>query len=338
VLGQYERAVEEATKAIRLAPDKPISYRLFMVNSIALDRLDEAKTTYRQALERKLNHPLFHLDLYSVGFLQDDPSAMAQQVSWSEGKPAIEDELLSLEADTAAYSGRLRNAREFSRRAKDSAERAGEKETASTYFALSALRESLFGNAEEARRRANSAVARSTGRDVEYAAALARAYTGDDNEAQELTGDLARRYPEDTIVHYNYLPTIRAKLAVSKGNASEAIENLRTAAPHELGQTTSSTYGWNALYPVFVRGEAYLAAHQGGEGAAEFLKILNHRGLVLNQPIGALAHLGLARAYVLQDDTAKARAAYNDFFTLWKDADPDIPILKEAKAEYAKLN
>jgi ATP/maltotriose-dependent transcriptional regulator MalT len=149
---------------------------------------------------------------------------------------------------------------------------------------------------------------------------------------------LARRYPEDTIVHYNYLPTIRAKLAVSKGNASDAIENLRTAAPYELGQTTSSTYGWNALYPVFVRGEAYLAAHQGGEGAAEFLKILNHRGLVLNQPIGALAHLGLARAYVLQGDTAKARAAYNDFFTLWKDADPDIPILKEAKAEYAKLN
>jgi tetratricopeptide (TPR) repeat protein len=139
------------------------------------------------------------------------------------------------------------------------------------------------------------------------------------------------------MVQFNYLPTLRAKLALSRGNVSEAIENLRVAAPHELGQTTFSTYGWNALHPVFVRGEGYLAAHQGNEAAAQFQKILNHRGIVVNQPIGALAHLGLARAYVLQGDTVKAKTAYKDFLTLWKDADPDIPILKEAKAEYAKL-
>ena len=312
VFGQYDKAVEEATKAIRLAPDKPISYRLFMTNSISLNRLDEAKTTYRQALERNLNHPFFHIDLYGIGFLQNEASAMAQQVAWAKGKPAIEDELLNLEADTAAYSGRLRNARELSRRAMDSAERAGEKETASTYFALSALREALFGNTDEARRRA-LAVARSAGRDVQYGAALGMAYAGDDRQAQELTGDLAKRYPEDTIVQYNYLPTIRAKLAVSKGNASEAIENLRVGAPYELGQTTSSVYGWNALHYVYVRGEAYLAAHQGNEAAAEFQKILDHRSVVLNQPVGALAHLGLARAYVLQANTARARAAYQDF-------------------------
>jgi eukaryotic-like serine/threonine-protein kinase len=148
---------------------------------------------------------------------------------------------------------------------------------------------------------------------------------------------LGKRFPEDTLVQFNYLPTLRAKLVVSKGNASEAIESLRTATPYELGQTTGSTYGWTALYPVFVRGEAYLVAHQGSEAAAEFQKILDHRGIVLNAPIGALAHLGLGRAYVLQGDTTKARAAYQDFLTLWKDADPDIPILIAAKAEYAKL-
>jgi tetratricopeptide (TPR) repeat protein len=337
VFGQYERAVEEATKAIPLNPNDPISYRLLMVNYIALNRFDETKATYQQTLERKLNHPLFHIDLYGIGFLQNDPSAMAKQVSWSEGKPAIEDELLSLEADTAAYSGRLRKAREFSQRAIDSAERTEEKETAATYLALSALREALFGNADEARRRASLALARSAGRDAQYGAALALAYAGDGGRVQTLTDDLGKRLPEDTIVQYNYLPTVRAKLAVSKRNASAAIENLRTAAPYELGQTTSSTYGWNALYPVFVRGEAYLLAHQGMEAAAEFQKILDHRGIVINQPIGALAHLALARAFVLQGDTTRARAAYEDFLALWKDADADIPILQEAKAEYAKL-
>jgi tetratricopeptide (TPR) repeat protein len=164
------------------------------------------------------------------------------------------------------------------------------------------------------------------------------AYAGDEGRAQALTDDLGRRFPEDTLVQLNYLPTLRAKLAVSRGNISEAIESLRTAAPYELGvQSGHSIYGWTAAYPVFVRGETYLAAHQGGEAAAEFQKILDHRGIVVNEPIGALAHLGLARAYAMQGDTVKAKAAYQDFLTLWKDADPDIPVLIAAKAEYAKL-
>jgi predicted Zn-dependent protease len=178
---------------------------------------------------------------------------------------------------------------------------------------------------------------RSTGRDVQYGAALALAYTKDNSRVQTLIDDLAKRFPEDTIVQFNYLPTLRATLATSKGNAAEAVEDLRAATPYELGMSTSSTYGWTALYPVFVRGEAYLAAHQGREAAAEFQKILDHRGIVLNEPIAGLARLGLARAYVLQGDTANARAAYQNFLTLWKDADPDIPILLQAKAEYAKL-
>jgi hypothetical protein len=221
--------------------------------------------------------------------------------------------------------------------AMDSAERAEEKESAATYSALAGLREASFGNAEEARRRSTLALARSAGRDVQYGAALAFAYVGDDGRARALADDLGKRFPEDTLVQFNYLPTLRAKLAVSRGNAVEAIENLRAAAPYELGQTTSSTYGWTALYSVFVRGETYLAAHQGNEAAAEFQKILAHRGIVVNQPIGALAHLQLGRAFALAGNKTKAKTAYQDFLSLWKDADPDIPILKEAKAEYAKL-
>jgi eukaryotic-like serine/threonine-protein kinase len=231
----------------------------------------------------------------------------------------------------------LREAGEYSRRAIDSAERAEEKEVAALYFALHGLREALFGNAEEARRRATLATARSAQRDVHYGAALALAYAGDDKGARTLTDDLSKRFPEDTIVQFNYLPTLHAKSALTRGNVSEAIESLRAATPYELGMTTSSAYGWNALYPVFTRGEAYLAARQGSEAAAEFQKILDHRGIVANSPMGALAHLQIGRAYAMQGDTAKAKTAYKDFLTLWKDADPDIPILIAAKAEYAKL-
>jgi tetratricopeptide (TPR) repeat protein len=219
----------------------------------------------------------------------------------------------------------------------DSAERAEENEAAATYVAEYGLREALLGNADEAQRRSALAIKRSAGRDVQYGAALALAYAGDTGRTQTLADDLGKRFPEDTIVQFNYLPTLHAKIAVNKGNASEAFESLRAAAPYELGVSTASVYGWTALYPVFVRGEAYLAAHQGSEAAAEFQKVLDHRGVVVNELIGALAHLQIGRAYAMQGDTVKARAAYQGFLTLWKDADPDIPILKQAKAEYAKL-
>jgi len=262
---------------------------------------------------------------------------MAQQVAASAGKPGLEPTLLANEADTAAYSGQLTSARKISREAVDSAERAGDKEAAATYLALSALREALFGNTDEAIRRATLAMKHSGGHDLQYASALAWAYAGDSERAQKITDGLGQTFPEATIVQLNYLPTLRGKLALSKGNASDALEILRAATPYELGVTTYSSYSWTAMYPVFVRGEAYLAAHQGNEAATEFQKILGHPGVVLNEPIGALAHLQIARAYALQGDTAKARAAYQDFLTLWKDADPDIPVLKQAKAEYAKL-
>jgi len=337
VLGQYEKGVEEGREAVRLNPQIPVSYAILMASEVALNRLDEAKSTYKQALERKLNEPFFHISLYQIAFLQNDAAGMAQQTAWAAGQPGIEDSLMASESDTAAYFGRLVDAREFSHRAMDSAERTQKKEAAARYAALSGLREALFGNAAEARRAGNLGEPRSAGRDVLYGVALALAYAGDDGRARTLTDELGERFPEDTLVQFNYVPTLRAKLALSHGNAAEAVEDLRVAVPYELGQTTASTDGWTALYPVYVRGEAYLATHQGGEAAAEFQKILDHRGVVLNEPIGALAQFQIGTAYAMQGDAPKAKVAYQDFLTLWKDADANIPILVTAKAEYKKL-
>ena len=228
VIGQYEKAVEEGREAVRLNSDSSAHYALLNLDYIPLNRVDEAKASYEQALERKLNHPLFYIGLYQIAFLQNDAAGMAQQVARSTGQPGIEDELLGLEADTAAYSGRLSNAREFSRRAMDSAERAEEKEAAATYSALSGLRESLFGNADEARRRAALAMGRSTGRDVQYGAALALAFAGDNGRAQTLMDDLGKRFPEDTIVQFNYLPTLRAKL---RSTGEMLLRPLRLSQP-----------------------------------------------------------------------------------------------------------
>jgi len=337
VLGQNEKAVEKGREAVHLFPNSPIPPSTLMFSYIATNRLNEANATYEAAINRKLDVPYFHIALYELAFLQDDSARMAQEVSWSAGKPGVEDELLDLEAHTAAYVGRLQKARELSRQAADSAERAGEHETAAIYLAVSGLREALYGNGEEAKRRVAQAMSRSTGRDLEYGAALALAYARDERRAEALAADLNKRFKEDILVRFNYLPTLKAKLAINRGNTSGAVESLRAAAAYELGESTTTPYSWYALYPAFVRGEAFLAARQGKEATAEFQKVLDQRGLVQNEPIGALAHLGLARAYVLQGDTARARTAYQYFLTLWKDADPDIPALKQAKAEYAKL-
>jgi eukaryotic-like serine/threonine-protein kinase len=331
-IGEYQKALVEAQEARRRDPTSGRFYAALAFAYLHLNRFDEAQTTAEEAQAKNLDSPELRFTLYMLAFLKNDVAEMARQVAWSARKLGVEDVLLVSEADTAAYSGRLKEAREFSRRAMDSAERSGEKETAATYSAASGLREALFGNAGEARRRATFALGRSAGRDVQYGAALALAYAGDDGRAKALTDDLGKRFPEDTIVLFNYLPTLHAQVALTQNEPSKAIEVLQAAAPYELGNV-----GNIALYPVYLRGKAYLAAHQGIEAAAESRKILDHRGIVLNEPIGALAHLQLGRAYAMQGDTAKAKAAYQDFLTLWKDADPDIPIFIAAKAEYAKL-
>jgi len=263
---------------------------------------------------------------------------MAEQVAWSVGKLGIEDRLLGLEADTAAYSGQLGKSRDFSRQAVASAQRVEEQQRAAGYEASAALREALLGNVAEMGQRVASADGLSADANAQYGTALALALVGDAVRAQALSEDLGKRYPEDTIVRFNYLPTLYAQLALRRNHASNAIEVLQAAGPYELGSPgPGRAISPPPLYPVYVRGEAYLAAHLGSKAAAEFQKILDHRGIVANEPIGALAHLGIARAYAMQGDTAKARAAYQDFLTLWKDADPDIPILIAAKAEFAKL-
>jgi tetratricopeptide (TPR) repeat protein len=314
---------------IPLAPENALSYAPVVSAYICLNRLDEAKATAEHAQSKNLDSAFLREHLYALAFLQNDTASMAQQVSWAADKQGVEEVMLVYEANTAAYSGQLGTARELSRRAVASAERAEEKEGAASNEADSALREALFGNVTEARQRATAALAHSTGREVEYEATLALAFAGD-VRALALSNDLAKRFPQNTVVQFNYLPTIRAQVALSGKNASEAIEALQTAAPYELGED-------GGLYPVYVRGQAFLAARHGTEAGAEFQKILDHRGVVVNGPIGALARLQIGRAYASQGDTAKAKAAYQDFLTLWKEADPGIPILIAAEAEYAKL-
>ena len=334
-LGQYDKALAQSRESYRLVPDG-LSYSNLVIAYLFLNRLEEARATAEEAQAKNLDSPYLRINLYAISFLQNDAAGMAQQVAWAAGKSGVEDALLAAEADTAAYSGRLAKARGLSRQAVASAERAEEKETAAGYEADAAVREALFGNQAEARQRAAAVLALSTGRDVQYGAALALALAGDAHRAQALADDLGKRFPEDTIVQFNYLPTIHAQFALERNDTPRAIEALQAATPYELGLpgTGSFTPG---LFPVYVRGDAYLARHQGIEAAAEFQKIIGHHGVVQNGSIGALAHLGLGRAYVLQGDTGKASAAYQDFLTLWKDADPDIPILVVAKSEYAKL-
>jgi eukaryotic-like serine/threonine-protein kinase len=335
-LGQYDEALAMERNAVHLDPDSDTQNLVGCY--LSLNRLKEARATAEEALAKNHDSPALRVNLYQIAFLQDDAAGMMRQESSAAGKPGAEDVLLDLAAETMAYSGQLATARKFSRRAVASAEQAEEKETAATYAAEEALREVLVGNETEARQQISAALALSKGRDVEYGAAVALAVARDSAKAQSLARDLAERYPNDTLVQFNYLPTIRAQLLLDHKNTSTAIESLQVAEPYELGSTWPDTgLSVFSLYPVYVRGEAYLAAHQGKEAAAEFQKILDHPGVVLNEPIGALAHLQIGRAYAMQGDTAKAKAAYQDFLTLWKDADPDIPILKQAKAEYAKL-
>ena len=334
-LGQYDKLLAESRAALRLNVSG-VTYANLVESYFYLNRLDEARDTAAEAQAKQLDSPSLHFYLYQLAFVQNDAAGMAQQVTWAAGKSGSEDRFSAEEADSAAYFGKLGKARELSRRAVASAEEAEQKETAAGYEAGAALREALFGSVAEDRKRTAAALGLSRGRDVQYGAALALAFGGDTDRAEALAEDLAKRFPEDTLVQFNYLPTIRAQLALIRMDHSKAIEVLQAAAPYELGTPSGNAYS-PGLYPVYVRGEAYLAAHQGGEAAAEFRKILDNLGIALNEPIGALARVGLARAYVLQGDIAKAKAAYQDFLTLWKDADPDVPILKDAKAEYAKL-
>ncbi len=332
--GQYDKALAQYQEALRLAPDNVINYESLGLIYILLNRLDEAKATFDQALARKLDGGILRMNIYYLAFLRRDAAQMEQQVAWGAGKPGDEDGLLSEQSDTEAYYGRMSKARDYTRRAVDSAVRADSKETAALWQVNAALREAELGNLGAARQEVAAALALSSGRDVKVVAALTLARAADASRAKVLAEELEKTYPSNTLMKLYWLPTIKAAIDVGKDNSSQSLVDLEPAAPYELG--TSSTFV-SYLYPAYVRGQAYLLAHNGTAAAAEFQKLLDHPGIVVNFVTGALAHLQVGRAYAMSGDSTKAKAAYQDFLTLWKDADPDIPILKEAKVEYAKL-
>lgn len=339
VLGKYEKGVEEGRKTIGLDPDFAIGYSVLTYSYVYLDRLGEAESTLQRASGRhKLEIPDSLVQRYEIAFLKGDKAGMEQAAALSNGESGAEDWLSDQEALALAYSGHLRQAKIMSRHAADVAQQSAHGERASLYEAGAALWEAFFGIGPAAGRDSMAVLETSKGRDVEYGAAFALALSGDSSQSQTLADDLERRFPEDTAVRFSYLPALHALLALNHGESAKAIELLQVAVPYELGAPPSSFFAFfGALYPVYVRGEAYLAAHQGAEAAAEFQKILDHPGIVVSDPMGALAHLQLGRAYAMQGDIAKAKAAYQDFLVLWKGADPDIPIFKQAQAEYARL-
>jgi tetratricopeptide (TPR) repeat protein len=302
----------------------------------ALGRFNDAKAAYQQAIDRNLDTPFLHANRYSVAFLEGDAAEMQRQVAWAIGKPGAEDYLLSMQSDTEASFGRFSKAREFTRRAVASALRNQLKETAALWQIDRALREAEVGFSRLARRDLATALAIASSRDLKIIAALVLARSGDSSQAEGGAEDLAAKFPLNTTLNSFWLPTIRATIALYRGDPGKAIELLEPAAPNELASPPPNGAGY--LYPAYVRGEAYLALRRGDLAASEFQKFQDHRGIVGNSVLGALARLGVARAWVMQKDTPKALAAYQDFVTLWKDADPDIPILRAAKAEFAKLH
>jgi eukaryotic-like serine/threonine-protein kinase len=333
-LGDFDKALAAYENVLRVSAGTGNRYANLVSGYLQLNRLEEAKAAAREAQAHNIDSPEIHLNLYWVAFLRHDAAGMEREKAGMMGKPGYEDQMLNHEADTALDGGQLAKARVLTGRAVEAAQRGDEREAAALYRAEAAVREALVGNAEFAKQQARAALVLSKARDVEALSAIALEVAGDSTLAMRLADNLGKRYPEDTIVQSNYLPAIHAAALLRGSDGTKATDSL-AAAPYELGGNLATlTF---VLYPVYLRGGAYLAAKQGATAAAEFQKILDHPGVVRNEPIGALAHLGLGRAHVISGDQGKARRAYQDFLTLWKDADQDIPILQQAKEEYAKL-
>jgi tetratricopeptide (TPR) repeat protein len=334
-LGHWEKALEEFREALRLEPNRVDNYMNLGIAYTALNRLDEAEAVYKQAEDRRLESDLLLQSRYWLAFLKGDAAQMAKLVSSAMGKPSAEDLLLATQADTEGWYGRLQNAHELTRQAMDSALRDDIYESAAVYQVSEALREVEAENRQQAHAEADAALKRAPKNQVVTAiAALVMARADDTARAEKLAAELDKTFPLDTLVQKYWLPTIRAAVALQRKDPRRAIELLKLASTVELGEITQFTI---FLCPVYVRGEAYLMLHDGNASAAEFQKFIDHRGVAMNFPWGALARLGLGSAYALQGNSTKAKAAYQEFLTLWKDADPDIPILIQAKAEYAKL-
>lgn len=330
VLGQPEKRLATNLKSFQLDSQDADSYNSLADSYLKLDRLDQAQAELKEAGIKNLDTYRLRYTSYELAFVQNDASGMEQQVNWAQGKPEIQDIFLGGQGSTEAYFGHIEKARELWHRAAESALQNDKKETAAGYHLALSSTEADFGDRDRARQELVAASSLADGYDAQILAPVILARTGDFRPAGKMVDDLAKRYPQDTIVNGIAVPTIRAAIAIDRNDPAKAVEFLETVLPYELGEA-------DALHSAYLRGLAYLQLRQGSEAAVEFQKILDHRGIVINSPIGALAHLQLARAYTMQGDTAKARAAYQDFLTLWKDADPDIPVLVAAKSEYAKL-
>ena len=334
-LGRYDKAEEEAHESIRLAPGD-IDYSNLMSVYAAQGRLVEAAAAFEAARARHLDGLFLRGYMYYVAFLRNQDSVMQQQLAWAVGRPEVEDVMLFLQSDTESYHGRITRARSFSQRAVESATHASAMESAADWRAKEALREAEIGNSSRAREMASRALFLSSGRDVQVMTALALARAGDAAKAEKLAGRINQEFSADTLIQGYWLPAIRAAIELDHGNAQQAIATLEDA-PFESGLAMSSRFLGGPMYPVYLRGVAHLKANQGQQAAAEFQKMLDHPGIAGNFVLAALAHLQLARAQAMMGDQAAARKSYQDFLTLWKDADPDVPILEQAKTEYAKL-
>jgi tRNA A-37 threonylcarbamoyl transferase component Bud32 len=330
LMGQQEKFMAEGQECLRLDPGYSGCYNILMNNYIFLYKLDDAKGAYDQAVARKIDVQFLHELRFKLAFLQDDTAEMQRQAEWAAGIRGEGDYFVSRQASVAVFHGQMKTARELSRRAVEGARHNDLKQEAANYELGLAWAEAEIGNSVAARRQVASALAMSEDRDVQVQAGAVLARAGDAGQAQKIADDLAKKYPSDSLVNSLWLPTIRAAIEIERKNPAKAVEYLRTAQPYELSFLTE-------LYPVYLRGVAYLEWMQGAQAAAEFQKVLDRRGLVGYNQQGALARLGLGRVYAMLGDTAKAKAAYQDFLKLWKDADPDIPVLIAAKSEYAKL-
>jgi DNA-binding winged helix-turn-helix (wHTH) protein/tetratricopeptide (TPR) repeat protein len=335
-LGDDDKAIAAFEKAVRVGPATGNRYANLVNGYLQLNRLDEAEATVREAQAKNIDSPEIHVNLYWADFFQHDAAGMEREAAFVESKPGYEDQMLNYESDTALYGGQLGKARVLAQRAIESAQNGDDKEAAAVYEAQAAVREALVGYTDLAKRHAQTALASSNGRDVGALSAIALGMAGASAHAMRLADDLKKRFPEDTIVRFNYLPTIHAATLLRGSVSSVSTDSFAAATPYELGGNLLTLNF--ILYPVYVHGEAYLAAKNGAAAAAEFQKILDHPGAVRTEPIGALARLGIGRAFALSGDTTRARTAYQEFLTLWKDADPDIPVLKQAKAEDSKLH
>ena len=336
-LGQYEKGVEASLEDLRLNPGSAAAYTNLVSLYAALQRLEEAKEKYDQAIAHKVNNPFLHGNRYGVAFLENDTSGMQQQIAAAAAKPG-EDVLLSFASDTEAFHGRLSASRDLSKRAAGSALHNDSPETAAAWQMGIALRDAEFDNVALSRHEIASALATASTRDVSILAALALARIGDIAQAKHMADDLAARFPLNTVINRYWLPTIYASIEIHRGNPARAVELLQTTQEYELGSPLPQFEVGGTLYPVYVRGQAYLLLNRGKEAAEQFQKYLDHSGVAVNCPLGALARLQLARSDMLTGNTKSAQEKYQEFFVLWKSSDPDIPILRRARAEYANLH